>query len=291
MTSMDRKYEALLLAVEEGSLSAASRKLHYSQSSISRMIQSLESDWGFRLIDRTPRGVQPTQECRQLLPALKALRRETENLANRVQALRRIEAGKVRIATFSSVATYWLPNMISAFHRDYPQVDFELLIEDYNEIERLVLSGQADLGFLLLPIASQLECTLLYQDPLLAVLPQDHPMAKQRRISLADISRYPFILLKQGQRSEISDLFEEYGLPLKPTYTTLDDYAIMAMVEKNMGVSILPELILQRNNYRIVTRGLTPPARRKIGLASRPREELSPAARRFLDYLTYRTGE
>lgn len=291
MTSMDRKYEALLLAVEEGSLSAASRKLHYSQSSISRMIQGLESDWGFRLIDRTPRGVQPTQECRQLLPALKALRRETENLANRVQALRRIEAGKVRIATFSSVATYWLPNMISAFHRDYPQVDFELLIEDYNEIERLVLSGQADLGFLLLPIASQLECTLLYQDPLLAVLPQDHPMAKQRRIPLADISRYPFILLKQGQRSEISDLFEEYGLPLKPTYTTLDDYAIMAMVEKNMGVSILPELILQRNNYRIVTRGLTPPARRKIGLASRPREELSSAARRFLDYLTYRTGE
>ena len=181
MTTMDRKYAALLLAVEEGSLSAASRKLHYSQSSISRMIQSLESDWGFRLIDRTPRGVQPTQECRQLLPVLQALRRETENLANQIQALQRIEAGKVRIATFSSVATYWLPNMISAFHRDYPQVDFELLIEDYNEIERLVLSGQADLGFLLLPIASQLECTLLYQDPLLAVLPQDHPKAQPGR--------------------------------------------------------------------------------------------------------------
>lgn len=83
-------------------------------------------------------------------------------------------------------------------------------------------------------------------------------------------------------------VFERAGIVPKVRFTTLDDYAVMSMVEHGLGVSILPKLILRRIPYRVALRPLEQPVFRQIGLATRPGEELSPAAKRFLSYLPYR---
>ena len=98
------------------------------------------------------------------------------------------------------------------------------------------------------------------------------------------------MLLEKGAKGEISDLFERCGLTPRVRFTTLEDYAVMSMVESGLGVSILPQLILKRIPYRIAARELDVPAYRNIGLALRDRKTASLAVKRFLEYLPYRTA-
>ena len=86
-------------------------------------------------------------------------------------------------------------------------------------------------------------------------------------------------------------VFEQAGAAPRVRFTTLDDYAVMSMVEHGLGVSILPQLVLRRIPYRIALRPLAQPAFRWIGLAMRRGEELSPAAKKFLEYLSFRDAE
>ena len=100
-----------------------------------------------------------------------------------VDELHGLQSGLIRIGTFSSVATHWLPNIIQQFQKDFPNIDFELLLGDYAEIENWIVSGRVDCGFLRLPtINPELETIFLEADPLMAVIPEHHPLADCKKI-------------------------------------------------------------------------------------------------------------
>ena len=80
-----------------------------------------------------------------------------------------LKSGIIRIGTFSSVATHWLPNIIKKFQEDYPNIDYELLLGDYKEIEEWILQGRVDCGFLRLPTSEKFDVIFLEQDKLVAV--------------------------------------------------------------------------------------------------------------------------
>ena len=96
------------------------------------------------------------------------------------------------------------------------------------------------------------------------------------------------MLLERGARGEVSELFERRGLVPDIQFKTLDDYAVMSMVESGLGISILPELILKRVPYRIAIRELDVPALRTIAFCLRDRKNASLAVKRFLEYLDFR---
>lgn len=96
------------------------------------------------------------------------------------------------------------------------------------------------------------------------------------------------MLLEHGGRTEVSDLLARFGVRPNVRFTTWEDYAILSMAEKGLGIGILPQMILQRIPYDVEIRPLTQPYYRKIGLAMKDRAHLSPAAKRFLDYLPCR---
>lgn len=208
-----------------------------------------------------------------------------------IDNLHDLQSGLIRIGTFSSVATHWLPNMIKMFQKDYPKIDFELLLGDYTEIESWILEGRVDFGFLRLPACEGLETTFLEQDRLLVVTAQEHPLANSKVFPIQELLNSPFMLLEKGAKAEISEIFEQHEIAPQVRFTTWDDYAIMSMVEKGLGISILPELILQRIPYQLVKKELEVPAFRRIGIASREQKSMSLAAKRFLDYLPYRKWE
>ena len=283
-----QKYMAFVETVETGSFTKAAQRLHYSQSGISRMIRDLEQEWKISLLERDRAGVRLTGEGARLLPHAKAVCSEYRKLQMQVDSLNGLQSGLIRIGTFSSVATHWLPNIIREFQKDCPGVDYELLLGDYAEIEGWVLDGRVDCAFVRLPVRSGLETVLLAEDRLLAVLPETHPMAGCSVFPVEMFLNEPFMLLERGGKSEVTEIFERCGLSPRVHFTTWDDYAIMSMVESGLGLSILPELILKRIPYSIVAKELSVPASRRIGLVLRSRKTASLAVRRFLEYLPYR---
>ena len=283
-----QKYMAFVKAVEYGSFTKAADMLNYSQSGISRMINDLEKEWKVVLLERGKSGVRLTSDGVKLLPHAKSVCMEYEKLQMEIDGLNGLQSGLIRIGTFSSVATHWLPNIIKEFQKAYPNIDYELLLGDYTEIEEWISDGRVDCGFLRLPTCSDFETVFLEQDRLLAILPENHSLACLEQIPVAALCHEPFMLLEKGAKTEVSEIFERCSLKPNVQFTTWDDYAIMSMVESGLGISILPELILKRVPYRIVAKELDVPAYRKIGIALRSKRTASVAVKRFLEYLQYR---
>jgi DNA-binding transcriptional LysR family regulator len=284
-----QKYLAFVKTVEYGSFTKTAEMLNYSQSGISRMISDLEKEWKVVLLERGKSGVKLTSEGMKLLPHAKSVCNEYEKLQMEVDDLNGLQSGLIRIGTFSSVATHWLPKIIREFQKSYPNIDYELLLGDYTEIEEWISDGRVDCGFLRLPARPEFETIFLEQDRLLAVLPENHPLAQLEKIPVAALCDDPFMLLEKGAKAEVSEIFERCGLSPKIHFTTWDDYAIMSMVESGLGISILPELILKRVPYRIVIKELDVPAYRNIGIALQRKKTASLAVKRFLDYLSFRS--
>ena len=284
------KYMAFIKTAEYGSFTKAAEVLHYSQSGISRMIGGLEKEWRVTLLERSRWGVSLTSDGSRLLARAQKLCEEYRKLQMEVDDLHGVQSGLIRIGTFSSVATHWLPNIIKAFQKDHPNIDYELLLGDYAEIEEWIAEGRVDCGFVRLPARPAFETIPLARDDLLAVLPEGHPLAESERVPASALCSEPFILLERGARTDVTEIFEREGLSSRVRFTTWDDYAIMSMVESGLGISILPELILRRIPYRIVAKKLAVPAYREIGLALRERESASLAVKKFIEYLPFRDG-
>ena len=283
-----QKYMSFVKTVEYGSFTKAAEVLSYSQSGISRMIGDLEKEWKVVLLERNKSGVKLTSDGLKLLPYAKSLVTEYEKLQMQVDELNGLQSGLIRIGTFSSVATHWLPNIIKEFQKDYPHIDYELLLGDYTEIEEWILDGRVDCGFLRLPTHPELETIFLEQDQLMAIIPEGHRLADCEKFPVTALCDEPFMLLEKGAKAEVSEIFEKNGLTPNVHFTTWDDYAVMSMVESGLGISILPQLILKRIPYKIIAKELDVPAYRNIGLALRNKKTASLAVKRFLDYLQYR---
>jgi hypothetical protein len=284
------KYMAFIKTVETGSFTKAAEKLNYSQSGVSRMIHDLEKEWNLTLLERNRSGVKLTSEGFRILPYAKSLCEEYRKLQMQVDDLHGLQSGIIRIGTISSIATHWLPNIIKAFQKDYPGIDYELLLGDYTEIEEWIREGRVDCGFTRTPTCPDFDTEFLEQDRLLAIFPENHPLTKLDKVPLAALCEEPFMLLEKGAKAEISEVFERNGLTPRVHFTTWDDYAVMAMVESGLGISMLPELILKRMQYKIVAKELDVPAKRNIVVALRDRKTASLAVKRFLEYLNYRNA-
>lgn len=283
-----QKYLSFVATVEQGSFTRAAEVLNYSQSSISRMISDLEKEWGLTLLERKGHSVKATSDGMKLLPYAERLIADFDLLQDQVSQLNGLESGLIRIATFSSVAAQWIPNIINEFKKHYPNIEYELLIGDYPEITQWVTEGRVDCGFNKLP-ASGCDSIFLEDDEFLVVLPKNHPLTNLESFPLKALEDYPFMHLGKGDKSEIRDeILDKYDIKPDIKLTTLDDYAIMSMVESGLGISVLPRLILKRNPYDIVTKSLDQPAYRQIGLTFRNYKELSFAAKKFVEYINYR---
>ena len=238
-----QKYLALIKTVEYGSFTKAAAILNYSQSGISRMINDLEQEWGVALLERSRSGVRLTSDGMKLLPYAQKVCQDYDKLQAQVDEISGLEAGLIRIGTFSSVATHWLPKIIKKFQADYPHIDYELLLGDYTEIETWIAEGRVDCGFLKLPTRPEFATIFLEQDPLLVVLPQKHPLAKLPKVPVQELLNYPFMLLDKGEQSEVGELLEQCGIRPQVHFTTWHDTPILISQPPEVLVNISTSLL------------------------------------------------
>ena len=277
------KYQTFLRVVELGSLTRAAEDLGYTQSGVSHIINSLEEELGFKLLLRSRAGVKLTADGERVLPAVRGILNGVNQLNQIVDAIRGLDTGLIRVGTFTSVAVHWLPGMIKAFQEQYPRIEFQLLNGDYHDVERWLQDGSIDVGFVTLPSPTDCRIIPLRQDRLLAILPKDHPKAKLDRFPLSEIGGEAFISLLKNSDHDARRAMEVAGVKPNIKFTMKDDYAIIAMVENGLGISIVPELLLQGHTENLCAMELFPSAKRTIALACPEASVQSPAVLAFVD--------
>lgn len=283
-----QKYQAFIATVDSGSFTKAADILGYAQSSVSKMIADLESEWQVVLLERSRAGVQLTSDGMAMLPYARELVNSYRKVQEQAASISGIATGIIRIGTFSSVATHWIPSIIQRFQKDYPGIRYELLLGDYKEIEQWIFEGRVDCGFLRLPTKGECRTISLEKDEYVAVLPVGHQLTGKDMLDPRDLEGQPFMLLEHGGKTEVSELLEKNHVKPDIRFTTWDDYAILSMVESGLGIGILPRLILRRIPYRVEIRSFSEPFFREIGFAVKSGEIASVAVQRFEQYLKYR---
>ena len=286
------KYQTFLKVVELGSLTRAADALGYTQSGMTYILNSLEDECGLTLLRRDRTGVQLTSDGQEILPYIEALCESWRLVSEKRDELKGMESGHLRIGTFTSVSTHWLPGIIHAFRQSYPNITFELLHGDYAQIQEWLLRGRVDMGFTQLPLGDGLSRLHLKSDDLLAVLPEGHPLSEKAAIPLDELLTEPFIMYAENTPGGIRVMLN--NRPVKPNtqFVVEDDHAIIAMVEGGLGVSVLSDLVLKRTSFRVVRRPLDPPVKREIALAYPEGRTLSVSTTRFIEYVkSWREGD
>lgn len=271
--------------VELGSLTKAADVMGFTQSAVSHTINSLEEEFGFLLLTRSRSGVKLTVNGEQMLKTIREILKWNEHLEQEIASIHGIEIGTIHIGTFTSVSVHWLPGIIKDFQQDYPNIDFIIMEGNYRQIEDWIVEGKIDCGFLSLPTRDMFDVIPLQKDQMLAILPADHPLSTQSVLTLSQLEKEPFIMPSKGSDDDINRVLEKALIKPDIKFKVGDDYAIMAMVEKGLGISILPELVLrgQQRNIRIIE--LEKPRYRSLGIAVNSMRHISPAVRRFLNYV------
>ena len=147
-----KKYEVFEKTVELSSLTKAAQELGLTQSGVSHMLASMEAELQLPLLKRTRTGARLTPEGEQVMPYIHEIVRQERLLRQAVAGLHTLVTGKIRIGTFTSVATHWLPAMMMQFQKEHPQVDFQLFNGDYHDIDTWLGNGSVDLAFTRLPV-------------------------------------------------------------------------------------------------------------------------------------------
>ncbi|GAA3413546.1 LysR family transcriptional regulator [Paenibacillus hodogayensis] len=279
------KYEVFMKVIELGSLSRAADYCNYSQSAVSQIIISLENEFGIKLLNRSHAGVSVTSDGEELLPHIQKVSQAYNELSDKVSELRGIESGLIRIGTFSSISCHLLSPLLKDFKIKHPNIKFELIQGDYRQIENWISEGTVDFGFVDLPTWREFEVIPIMEDRMLAILPANHAYAYEESVPLKIFEQESMILLEEGTKKEVLEMFRQHHIKAKIEYRLDDDYTIISMVENGLGISILAELILKRTQYNIVSKETSPSFSRSIGIAIKNRKQASMAVRCFLDFI------
>jgi DNA-binding transcriptional LysR family regulator len=192
-----------------------------------------------------------------------------------------VQSGTLRIGAFPSFSNKVIPGIFQSFRNHYPGIELLLLEGSYAEIEAWIKAGAIDLGFVPNP-CDGLDMTLLVTDPLVALLPMNHPLSNQEAISIEQLENEPFLLLKSGCERLVLHAFQERNLSLNTQFEIAENSTIISMVEAGLGVTIVPSMILTNQPANIVVKQLSTPITREIGLAVRSKQTITPVVAAFI---------
>ncbi len=277
------KYEILNKVAEVHSFTKAAEILGLTQSAVSHAVSSLEKEFGFNLIHRNRTGVTLTEDGQEMLFEMRKVLLAEEHLQQAASNILGVNKGTVRIGLISTISTHWMPNIIPIMDELYPGIRVDLREGDYYEIEQWLVNGEVDCGFLNRTSSKQFDFMPLKRDPLLCIVSNESPLYDNTEIDLLEIEDAPFIMPSYKGTNDILTNFEKYGVRPNIRFELFDEKAIVAMVEHNLGISILPQMAIGVLPENVKALPLLQESFRTVGLSTK--QKLSPASQKFVEVL------
>jgi DNA-binding transcriptional LysR family regulator len=232
---------SLLAIAEHGSLSAAARARGLTQPSISRQVQDLERQLKVVLVERTPQGARLTPAGDMLAEGARDIIATLMALPERVKGLDGEVSGRVRLGCVDSIGIYVLPPVLSAFVREHPRIDVQVVCQSSPQLMAMLLSDELDVAVGTTEHA-KLVCERLYQNPLVLAYPTDLPLAQVPK-SLAELATKRVLTFAKGLtiRTLLDQAFAKAGLDFAPVMELANVEVIKAMVKSGLGFGVLPD--------------------------------------------------
>ncbi|PYJ22243.1 MAG: hypothetical protein DME92_04155 [Verrucomicrobia bacterium] len=271
---------------EEGSFSRAAAKVRVAQPSLSQQIRKLEAEVGQPLFDRLPRSVVLTEAGRCLIDYARQILSSIDDARRCVGDLKGEIGGKLAVGAIPTIAPYVLPDLVGKFQKHYPEVTLEI-VEDVTEgITRRVEAGELDVALASTCHSSPtLRRESVGNEPLLALLPERHPLAKKTLVELDDLKSQRFLLLHEMHclSQQVHHLLEARRLRPEIALAGSQLGTIANMVAAGIGVSIVPQLMVNHQaTPGCVSLPFAPPVpERELNLLYNPLRFQSKAAAAF----------
>jgi DNA-binding transcriptional LysR family regulator len=276
----------LMTVIEKGSFSRAALELGLSQSAVSRAIATLEEDLGVSLLSRGRFGAYPTEFGDRISPLIQQILQAQSAIEAEAHREKNLYGGRVRIASFRSVATHVLPPLIAKFSQRFPTVEVSLVEADPQAVEQALREHRVDIGLMPLPRTSaDFETWEIMRDEFVVLLPPSSKPAPEV-LTWSDLSRYAFILYNYAEcTTAVRQHWQHWNQSFKVAYEIKEDSTIVSMVSQGLGAAVLPRLAALPIPEGIQVRSLPEPLDRNIGAAILANIWHSPAVFTFLNLL------
>jgi LysR family hydrogen peroxide-inducible transcriptional activator len=276
-----------------GSFTRAAQQEHLAQPSLSQQVRKLEDELGTRLFDRLGRTVRLTQLGEAFLPRAEAIVRQVADAKLEMQEMAGAERGRLVIGAIPTIAPYFLPSCLASFARKFPSVQISVVEDVTSELLNLVHEGTVDLALLALPVpATNCLSRELFRERLYVVLPANHRLGASSHIHLSQIENDPFLLLKEGHCFRENTLSACGRARLQPNvvFESGQFTTILAMVAAGTGVSVVPEMAVEKREGCRFLPLADEGAFRRIGILQLKQHFRSRVHRAFLQHLAESNG-
>ncbi|MBF9234137.1 LysR substrate-binding domain-containing protein [Microvirga alba] len=284
-----RQIEAFHAFMETGSVTHAGERLRISQPAVSKLLKGFAESCGFKLFVRSNGRLIPTLEARLVAAEVERLIAGTERIERVAAAVRNREWGQVTVAALPALATRYLPQALSPFLAEQPDLHLTLQSRASPRIAELVMGQQVDIGLSVLPFDHpDVTAEAVVRFDLVCFLPAQHPLAGKACIGVEDLRNEPFISLERDDCSlmTIDRAFQMRGVQKRNRIEVPMSETACSFVANGIGVSILPPFVgVDYPPDRLVRRPLLPKTSMDIWLLTSSRRPLSLVAQQLVDFI------
>jgi DNA-binding transcriptional LysR family regulator len=281
---------AFIAVAELASFRAAAETIHLSQPALSRRIDKLEDALGVRLFDRDTRNVELSAVGRDFARKARTLLDNLDEMLLGVGDVAANRWGQVALACVPSTVHYFLPAVLRQYHERFPRIRVRIIDESANEVLSAVAHGEVEIG---VGITGSDEPTLdfepLLTEAFVAACHRDHPLARHRTVTWAELGRYDFMTVDKASGNR---LVMDLALASKrdrpqACFEARHVSTLVAFVEAGLGVAAVPRLSMPRKGHPALVSVpiVEPEVTRTVGLIKRRGRSLSPAAEHLYDML------
>ncbi len=273
--------------VDAGGFTAAARRLHLAQPAVSMAIRKLEEQLELSLFHRRDRQITLTDEGRVLLEHARRILRATEDAELEMRELHGLTRGEVRIGIPSMLGSYYFPPILMAFRYRYPNLQLSVVESGTRRIQQMIEAGEIDIGVVVTnDPPAELESYTFLRAQMMAVMPLEHPLARQASISYADFFNEELVVFKQGyfHREVIDRIAAESGFTPKIGFEANLIPLIKQIVRHGFALTTFLEMVVDED-ADLVARPFDDPVWLDLSLAWRRDGYLSRANQAFVEFL------
>jgi DNA-binding transcriptional LysR family regulator len=281
-----RTLRAFVEVVRQGSFSQAAEVVFATQSSVSKAVKTLEDELGTPLFDRIGHRNQLTAAGEIAYRRALAILAERDSLVAELDELRGLKSGVLRIGLPPVGSSMLFAPLFAIFRTRHPGIEIQLVEHGSWQLKEMLLAGEVELAALLAPVDADLECQEVRTEPLMVLMPKNHPSSGGKKLDLARLADFPFILFEEGFALNpiILGACERRGFKPRIAARSAQIDFIVELVAAGLGIGFLPRMLAKKHQHPAIRQMPLdePQTDWQMVLAWRRGSYLSPAARAWL---------